>query len=105
MAYEGGLTACMEKRLWMVSLQEIYEGHFYVVARTAENARDLAWTHFGHGGEPRSVGHGYLVSASPVGDPEALSEAMGELCDDGPDADEDDPAFAQLEQVPKHWDP
>lgn len=94
----------MSKRLWIVTLQEIYEGYLYVSARNKETARDLAWTCLFRDLEPRGVGHGYMVSARAIEDP-GDSEELQELRDSGPDADEDAPAFAQLEHVPEYWDP
>jgi len=104
-ASREGLRRSMEKRLWVVTMQEIYEGYLYVSASNEEAARDLAWTSLGRGREPRAVGHGYLISAAAIGDPETLSETLEELSDTGPDVDEDDPAFAEREHVPEHWDP
>jgi len=85
------------KENWVVSIQEIFEGCFYVAASSPEKARRLAWAHFQRGNEPRGVGDrpGYLVEVHGKVDSEDI-EVEG-----GVDVDETDPGYEAVGEVPE----
>jgi len=85
------------KRTWFVNIQQIYEGYFYVAARTPETARRLAWVHLTRHNETRgsSTHPGYLVDAFPE------TNLVRVLAEGGVDVDEDDPTYADVDEVPE----
>lgn len=88
------------KRVWVVTIEQIYDGHFYVAARSKEAARRLSWAHFQKGNELRSVNTrpGYLVKVGKVNGPQA---ALYAALEGGVDTDEDDSEYAALAPVPE----
>ena len=85
------------KRTWFVNIQQIYEGYFYVAARTPEMARRLAWAHYEKANEPKGIGShpGYIVEAIEEKEPKTAVEE-GDV-----DVDEDNPEYTVVSEVPE----